>query len=202
MAAAAQGTPSKQPALSSVFRFLVLDVPLDQIGGNVIASRSNIVTISPQLAAPMRPTQLRKLSIQLPRRDTLHDVHHFCRCITRWATDKQVYVVYSHRQRFYLPVPRCANLTDQFLQPSRHIPGEYLTPIAGNPDKMVCQSVDCMCTTPSFLHAGDYSMARSRGPLRGSHAASHTKQRMAVPAFGGPAFLPAASGGVSSRRSS
>ena len=200
LATAAQGTPSKQSALSCVFRFLVLDVPLDQIGGNVIASRSNIVAIGPQLAAPMRPTQPRKLSIQFPRRDALHYVHHFRRCITGRTTDKQVYVVYSHSQRFYLPIPRRANLTNQFLQPSPHIPGEYLAPIAGYPDKMVCQSVDRMCTTSGFLHAGDYSMARSRGPLRGPHVAGRTKQRMAVPAFGGPAFLPAASGGVSSRR--
>ena len=200
MAAAAQGTPSQQPTLSSVFRFLVLDVPLDQIGGNVIASRSNIVAIGPQLAAPMRPTQLRKLGIQLPRCDTLHYVHHFRRCVIRRTTDKQVHVIYPHRQRFYLPAPRRANLTDQFLQPSRYIPSEYLAPITGYPDKMVCQSVNRMCTTSGFLHAGDYSMARSRGPLRGSHVAGRAKQRTAVPAFGGPAFLPAASGGVSSRR--
>jgi len=142
LAAAAQGTPSKQPALSRVFRFLVLDVPLDQIGGNVISSRSDIVAIGPQLAAPMRPTQPRKLGIQLPRRDALHYVHHFRRCIIGRTTDKQVYVIYSHRQRFYLPVPRRANLTDQLLQSSRYIPGKYLAPIAGYPDKMVCQSVD------------------------------------------------------------
>jgi hypothetical protein len=166
----------------------------------VIASRPNIVAIRPQLATPVRPTQARKLGVQLPRRDALDHVHHLRWCITRWATDKQVHVVYSHRQCFYLPIPRRANLTDQLLQPSRHIPVEYLAPIAGYPDKVVCQSVDRMRTTPGFLHAGDYSMARSCGPLRGPHVAGRTKQRTAVPAFGGPAFLPAASGGVSSRR--
>jgi len=200
LAAAAKGTPSEQPALSSIFRFLVLDVPFDQIGGNVIAGRSNIVAISPQLATPMRPTQPRKLGIQLAHRHALHYVHHLRRRITGRTTDEQVYVIYFHRQRFYLPVPRRANLTDEVLQSLRYIPSKYLPPIAGYPDKMVCQSVDRVCTTSGFLHAGDYSMARSRGPLRGSHAAGRKKQRTAVPAFGGPAFLPAASGGVSSRR--
>jgi hypothetical protein len=166
----------------------------------VIASRTHIVAIGPQFAAPMRSTQPRKLGIQLPRRDALQCIHHLRRCITGRTTDKQVYVIYSHCQRFYLPVPRRANLTDQFLQPSRYIPCEYLAPIAGYPDKMVCQSVDRMCTTSGLLHSGDYSIARSRGPLRGSHVAGRTKQRTVAPAFGGPAFLPAASDGVSSRR--
>jgi hypothetical protein len=53
---------------------------------------------------------------------------------------------------------------------------------------------------PSSFHDGDYSMARSRGPLRGPQVTGRTIRRTAMPAFGGPAFLPAASGGVSSRR--
>jgi hypothetical protein len=199
LAAAAQGTPSKQPALPSVFRFLVLDVPLDQIGGNVITSRTDIVAISPQFASPMRPTQPGKLSIQLPRCDTLHYVHHLRRCITRRTTDKQVHMVHSHCQRLHLPVSRCANLTDQFLQPLRYISNKHLAPVARYPDKVVCQSVDRMGTTSGSLHVGDYSIARLRGPFHGPHVAGRTKQRTAVPAFGGPAFLPAASGGVSSR---
>jgi len=200
LATAAQGTPSKQPVLSSVFRFLVLDVSLDQIGGNVITSRTDIVAIGPQFAAPMRPTQPWELSIQLPRCDTLHNVHHLRRCITRRTTDKQVHVVHSHCQRLHLPVSRRANLADQLLQPLRYISNKYPAPVARYPHKVVCQSVDRMGTTSSSLHVGDYSMARLRGPFHRPHVAGRLQQRTAVPAFGGPAFLPAASGGVSSRR--
>jgi hypothetical protein len=72
--------------------------------------------------------------------------------------------------------------------------------VAWNPDKVICQSINRVCTTSRFHHESNYSMVRSRGPLHGPHVAGHTIQRTAVSAFGGPAFLPAASGGVSNRR--
>jgi hypothetical protein len=64
---------------------------------------------------------------------------------------------------------------------------------------VILQSIDRVCTTPC-LHDDDYRMTRLRGPLHGPHIADRLDQRTDVPAFGRPAFLPAASGGVSSRR--
>jgi hypothetical protein len=63
---------------------------------------------------------------------------------------------------------------------------------------VVCQSIDRMCAT-SCLHMLDYSITRLRAPLHRAHIANRGDYRTAAPAFGGPAFLPTASGGVSSR---
>jgi len=166
----------------------------------VITCRTNIVAISPQLAAPVRPTQARELRVQLSCCQALDHVHHLRRRIAWRTTDKQMHVVLSYCQCLYLPISRRADLTYQLLQPPSNVPGEHCATVAGYPDKVICQPIDCMCASSGFHHDGDYSMARSRGPLRGPHIASRATQKTAAPAFGGPAFLPAASGGVSSRR--
>jgi hypothetical protein len=164
----------------------------------MLASRANIVAVSPQLAAPVRASQARKFSVQLSGSNVLDDVHHFCRSIAGWTTDKQVDMVRTDCQCFNQPLPRLADLTNQLLQPLRDIPLQYLTAVARNPDKVIGQPVDCMGATACF-HGVDYIMTRSRGPLRGPHVAGRAS-RSPFPPYGGPAFLPAASGGVSSRR--
>jgi hypothetical protein len=161
----------------------------------MITCRPYIVASSPQLAAPMRPTQAGKLSVQLPCRNTLQDIHHLRRRISRRTTNKQVHMIRPHRQCFHFPVPRCANLADQFLQPLCYVPRQYLAAVPWNPDEVVGQSIDCVSSSPCF-HGSDYSITRSRHP---NVACSH-RQRTAVLACRGPAFLPAASGGVSGRR--
>ena len=84
------------------------------------------------------------------------------------------------------------------LDEGENIPIQDPTAIARNPDKVIGQSIDCMGAT-SCLHGADYIMTRARGPLRGPHSAGHASRSL-FPPCGGPAFLPAASGGVSSRR--
>jgi len=167
----------------------------------MFARRTNIVPISPQLATPMRALQTRKLRIQLSRSNAFNHVHHSCRSIARRTTDKQVHVVFLNRQRLDLPVPRRTDLTNQSLQPSCNIANQDLTTVARNPDKVIGQPVYCMSATTCF-HTADYSILAPRGPLRGPHVARRYRRRASVSAFGGPAFLPAASGGVSSRRTS
>jgi hypothetical protein len=166
----------------------------------VITCRPNVVAIGPQLATPVRPTQPWVLSIQLPRCDTLDHVHHLCRRISRRTTDQQVHVVRLHCQRFYFPIVACTYLADQPLQPLGYISSQYLAPVARYPHKVIRQSVNRMCTASGFHHNGDYSIARSSGPLRERHIADRASQPAALLTCLGPAFLPAASGGVSSRR--
>jgi hypothetical protein len=60
---------------------------------------------------------------------------------------------------------------------------------------VVGQSIDRVSSSPC-LHGGHYSITRSHHP----NVAYHYRQRTAVLACGGPAFLPAASDGVSGRR--
>ena len=165
----------------------------------MLACRTNIVAISPQLATPVRAPQTRKLRIQLSRSDTLDHVHHSCRSVARRTTDKQVHMVFLNRQCFDLPIPRRTDLANQFLQPSCDIANQDPTTVARNPDKVIGQPVYCMSAT-TCLHSADYSISAPRGPLRGPHVARRYRRRASVSAFGGPAFLPAASGGVSSRR--
>ena len=162
----------------------------------MLASGANIVAISPQLASPVRASQARKLSIQLSGSNALEDIHHLCRSVARWTTDKQVHMIYLNCQCLNKPLPRLADLSNQLLQPLCDITLQYLTSVARNPDKVISQSIDCMGATACF-HGADYIMTRSRGPLRGPHVAGHAS-RLLFPPFGGPAFLPAASGGVSS----
>jgi len=166
----------------------------------VITRRSNIVPSGPQTSTPVRSTQARELSIQLPRCNALDHIHHLRWCITWRTADKQMHMVRSHCQRFYFPIPSRANLANQLFQPLRYIPSQHLAAVPGNPHEVICQSVDCMGTSSGLHHDPDYSMARSRGPHCGPHVAGRPIQRTKAPAFGGPAFLPAASGGVSSRR--
>jgi len=161
----------------------------------MVTCRPYTVASSPQLPAPMRPAQAWKLSVQLPRCDTLQHIHHLRRRIPRRTTDKQVYMIRPHRQCLHFPVPRCANLTDHFLQPPRHIPRQHLAAVPRNPNKVVGQPIDRVCSTPCF-HGSHYSTTRSHHP----DVAYHYRQRAAVLACGGPAFLPAASSGVSGRR--
>ena len=165
----------------------------------MLSSRSNIIPISPQLTSPVRSAQSGKLRVQFSRCDTLHHIHHLCWRISRRTTDEQMHVIRLYGQCFNLPTPCRANLLDQLLQPQPHIARQHPAAIAGYPDKVIRQSVNRMGASSS-LHIGHYSMGRSRGPLCGPHGARRTSQRTAVPAKGGPAFLPAASGGVSSRR--
>ncbi len=161
----------------------------------MVTCRPYVVASSPQLAAPMRPAQAWKLSVQLPRCDTLQHIHHLCGRIPRRTTDKQVYMIRPHRQCLHFPVPPCANLANQFLQPPRHIPRQYLAAVPGNPNKVVGQPIDRVSSPPCF-HGSYYNTTRSHHP----NVAYHYRQRTAVLACGGPAFLPAASGGVSGRR--
>jgi hypothetical protein len=63
---------------------------------------------------------------------------------------------------------------------------------------VICQSVDCMGATTCF-HDPDYIMTCLHSPLRGSHTAHHASRSL-LPPCSEPAFLPTASGGVSSRR--
>ncbi len=188
----------------------------------MLASRAHIITIRPQLTAPMRAAQVGKCGIQFSCGETLDDIHHFGWGIPRWTTHKQMHVVSLNGQRFHLPFPTRADLLDQLLQSPSHIARKHSSTIPRNPDKVIGQSIDRMCTTSCF-HDSDYSTtrlcgplrgphiadflsierhfyARWRGPLRGPYVADRSLKCTAVPAFGGPAFLPAASGGVSSRR--
>jgi hypothetical protein len=161
----------------------------------MIACRPYIIASCPQLAAPVRSTQAWELSVQLPRRNALQHIHHLRGRISRRTTDEQVYVIQPHRQYFHFPVPRCANLADQFLQPLRYISRQHLAAIPWYPDEVVGQSVDCVSSSPCF-HGSHYSITRSHHP----NVAYHHHQRTAVLARRGPAFLPAASDGVSGRR--
>ena len=167
----------------------------------MLACRTNVIAISPQLATPMRALQTRKLRIQLSRTDALDHVHHSCRSIARRTTDKQVHMVFLNRQRLDFPVSRRTDLANQFLQPLCDIANQDLTTVARDPDKVVSQPIDCVSAT-TCLHSADYNTLAPRGPLRGPHVARRYRRRASVSAFGGPAFLPAASGGVSSRRTS
>ena len=168
----------------------------------MISCRSNIIACGPQLAAPVCLAQPGKFGIQLTRCDTLDHIHHLCWRITGWTTDKQMHMVRLHCQGFDFPIVSRTDLADQSLQPLAHIPDKHLASVSRNPNKVVCQSIDCMCTSSGLHRDGDYSMVNSRRPLCGLHAAGRTCQRTAVPTHGGPAFLPAASDGVSSRRTS
>ncbi len=127
----------------------------------MVTCRPYVVASSPQLAAPMRPAQAWKLSVQLPRCDTLQHIHHLCGHIPRRTTDKQVYMIRPHRQCLHFPVPRCTNLADQFLQPPRHIPRQYLAAVPRNPNKVVGQPIDRVCSPPCF-HACYYSTSPKR----------------------------------------
>jgi len=161
----------------------------------MVTCRPYVVASSPQLATPMRLAQAWKLSVQLPRCNTLQHIHHLCGRIPRRTTDKQVYMIRPHRQCLHFPVPRCTNLADQFLQPPRHIPRQYLATVPRNPNKVVGQSIDRVCSPPRF-HGTYYSTTLSHHP----NVAYLDRQGTAVLACGKPAFLPAASGGVSGRR--
>jgi hypothetical protein len=167
----------------------------------MISCRSNIIASGPQLTTPMCLSQPGKLGIQLTRRDTLDHIHHLRWCITGWTTHKQMHIVRLHCQGFDFPLVSRTNLVDQFLQPLGHITNKHPATISRNPNKVICQPIDCMCSSPGLHRDGDYSIARSSSTLCGPYP-GHTSQcqRTAVPTHGGPAFLPAASGGVSSRR--
>jgi len=164
----------------------------------MLTSRSDIVSVGPQFAAPVCPLETRKFSVQLSRCDTLDHVHHLRWGIARRTADEQVHVIDADRQSFYLPISRLADFADQILQPRPNFTTQHLTSVARNPDKVICQSVDGMCTTSRF-HTLDYRMTRLRGPFHGPHGAQLDDYCSRSPAFGGPAFLPTASGGVSSR---
>jgi hypothetical protein len=166
----------------------------------VISHRSNIVASSPQLATPVRLAQPGEFGIQLTCRDTFDHIHHLRWRISGWTTNKQMHMIRLHCQRFDFPVISPTNLTHQFLQPLGHITHKHPTTVSRNPNKVVCQSIDCMSSSSGFHRDGDYSMAHSCSPLPGLHVAGRICQRTTTPAHGGPAFLPTASGGVSSRR--
>jgi len=188
----------KQPSLSYVIRLLVLYVPPDQFGSHMFTCRSHIVSISPQLTTPVCLIQLRKLSIQLTCSVTLYHIHNSRRGITRRTTDKQMHMVLLYSQCLHLPIPRSTNFSYQLLQPLGYVSCQYLTTIAWNPDVVICQPVDRMSTSPRF-HNCLYSITRSHSLQYGSLFVGCPNQQGALPAFGRPAFLPAASGGVSSR---
>jgi hypothetical protein len=190
---------SKQPCLTSGFIFLVLDVSLDQIRRHMFSSRTHVVAIRPQFPTPVRPSQPRILGIQFPRRDAFDHPHHLGWGISRWATDKQMHMVSLHCQCFHLPIPRPTYLPYQLIQLLGHITLQHFAPVARDPDKVIRQSINRMCTSPC-LHDGGYSTNRLRGPLCGPHVACRSQWRDNTPACGGPVFLPGASAGVSNRR--
>ena len=166
----------------------------------MLACRANIVASSPQLASPVHALQARIFGVQLTRGDAFDHIHHLCGRISGRTTDKQVYVVFLYRQRLDLPVARRTDLTNQFLQPSCDIANQHLTTVARNPDKVIGQPVYRMCATTCFHSAQLY-----HDPLHAVHYAARTSldiiaREPRFPPCGGPAFLPAASDGVSSRR--
>jgi hypothetical protein len=73
---------------------------------------------------------------------------------------------------------------DQFLQPLGHITNKHPATISRNPNKVVRQPIDCMCTSSGLHRDGDYSIARSSSTLCGPYT-GHTCQRTAVPTHGG-----------------
>ena len=166
----------------------------------MISRRSNVIASSPQLATPVRLTQSRELGIQLTRCDAFDHIHHLRWCITRRTTDEQMHMVRLHGQGFDFPIVCHTNLADQFLQPLAYITSKHLAAVSGNPNKVICQPIDCMCSSSGLHRDGDYSIAHSCRPPCELHIASRICQRTTIPTHGGPAFLPAASGGVSSRR--
>ena len=166
----------------------------------MIASRSNIVAICPQPAAPVRSAQPWILSIQLSRGDALDHIHHSRWRLPRWTANKQMHMVGLDRQCLYFPSSRDAYPSDQLFQLVDHISYQNLAAVPRNPNKVIGQTINRMCTTPC-LHATGYNTTRSRSPLRGPHIASRPSRWGSTPASGGPAFLPGASAGVSSRRS-
>ena len=165
----------------------------------MFTSRPNVIPVRPQLPTPVCPAQTRKLAVQLLRCQALDHVHHPCWRFSWRTTDEQVDVIHLYRQRFYLPIPRRTDLADHYIQSLGHFFPQHLPTIPRNPDEVICQTVYCMRASSCF-HSQNYSMARSRGPHCAPHVAGRGDYRAAVPAFGGPAFLPTASGGVSSRR--
>ena len=166
----------------------------------MLTSRPNIVAICPQFAAPVRPSQMGKLAIQLPRCQTL-DLPHHLRWRIPWRTaDEQMYVICLYCQCFHFPVPGSTYLSNQRSQSLSHLSHQYLASIPRNPHKVIRQSIDGV-RAPSCLHKREYILTRSRGPLRGPHFTGRPTSRNTMPTFGGPSFLPAASSGVSRRRS-
>jgi hypothetical protein len=151
---------------------LVPDVPLDQIGRDVVASSTDIIAIRPEFATPMRASQLRAVrSKQLARGDALDHVHHRGWRIARWAIHKQVYVVRLNRQCLDNPFPLVTHFADQFLEPRSQAPSKDRPSVAGNPDEVLGQALNSMGTARAFIsviipHA---SLLRQ---LVGSHWAS------------------------------
>jgi len=176
---------SEQPIFSSTLSLLVVDVLPDQVRGNMIPSRANIVPIGPQLPAPVRSAQAGKLLIQFSGCDTLQHIHHFRWGVARRTADKQVDMVNLYCQRFYLPCSPCADLSNQSVQPICHLFPQHLTAVPRYPDKVVRQSIDRVCAS-SRSHLDNYhSKTRSRAPLRGAHNADHLRRSTWAPAFGG-----------------
>jgi hypothetical protein len=118
------------------FAILILDVALDQIGRDVVASRTDILAIRPEFATPMRAPQLRTVrSEQLTIYDTLDHVHHRGWRIARRTTHKQVHVVRLNRQCLDNPFTLVTHFAEQFLEPRSQVPGEDRPPVAGSQTK-------------------------------------------------------------------
>ena len=67
----------------------------------MLASRANIIAVSPQLASPVRASQARKLSIQLSGSNALEYLYNPARCHLGMGTAEQVNMIFVITEGFH-----------------------------------------------------------------------------------------------------
>jgi len=132
---------------------LLLDVFSDDLSGHFVTHRSNIVPVSPEFPTPKLLLHLRKLPEYLARRNALHYLRHFSRCVSWRRSHKHMNMIPICRQRInYPPVP-LANPFYQLTKTLRYTrPIQQTFPIFHYPHDVVTDVPPRMRPTDRLAH--------------------------------------------------
>src|SRR3990170_3269413 len=132
---------------------LFLDVFSDDLRCHFVTHRSNIVPVSPEFPTPKLLLYLRELPEYLTRRNALHYLHHFSRCVSWRSSHKHMNVIPICRQCINDPFVSLANLFYQLTKTLRYTgPIQQIFPIFYYPHDVVTDIPPSMRPTDGLAH--------------------------------------------------
>jgi len=132
---------------------LILYIPTDNFGGNLVPNRSNKISIIPQLSAPKLLLDLWEFFEYYPCRHTLQYLHNPSRRISRRCWQKQMHMILIHLHRINLKFIPLRYLCEACLQPLCQIPLQYHLPLLRGPYHVILEIVNRVTCSSNWAHA-------------------------------------------------
>ena len=123
---------------------MLLDIPTDHLGSDLVPHRPNKIPIFPEFSAPQTAFDPWELAKDGAGASALKPRHDLCDGVAWREGTKNMDMVWTHLHLFNGDVVLLCNIGTKFLYPPLNLAWQNITPVFGRPDQMVLCIVDSM----------------------------------------------------------